>query len=280
MEKRKTNRPIMWISMAIVSGGLLAVLIFVLGTGVSVAQGPTPLPTHDDLCMEDAYEKKVVCTANDFGITDVEFIEVADPCEYIGDTATVRVLLTAGVGSPERFDIGYFIALSGTNAIDPGNVCYHSYLQPVYTGTLPYSPTSGIGAFWQGSEATVDTCGDSEGNNVDIRFETVDYITIACQDNDNDPGGQVDVEICASYKQADDSFCGSISGPTGAVPGAPSKCSCTTFNFPFTPTGITLGEISANATNRWLLPIVGILLILAATTIVVLRKQTTAEQIV
>jgi hypothetical protein len=277
MEERKARRPVMWIAMAILSGGLLTVLLFVLSTGVSVAQEGV---TYDTLCMDDAYEKKTVCTAKDFGITAIEFVEVVDRCEFEGDTAEVRVLLTAAVGEPERYDIGYFIALSGTNAIDPGNTCYHSFLQPVYTGTVPYSPTSGVGPFYQGDEVVDDMCGDSEGNNVDLRFVTPDLITIECKDSPDDPDNNVDVQVCASYKQANDSACTSISGPTGAVPGAPSKCACTTFNFPFTPTGITLGEISASETNRWLLPIVGVLLILAATTIVVLRKRIAAEEIV
>ena len=268
----------MWIAMAILSGGLLTVLLFFLSTGVSVAQEGV---TFDTLCMEEAFEKKTVCTANDFGITAIEFIEVVDRCEFLGDTATVRVRFTAAVGEPERYDIGYFIVTSGTNAIDPGNVCYHSFLQPVsLDGNVTYSPTSGVGPFYQGDEVVDDMCGDSEGNNVDIKFETIDFITVQCLDLDGDPDGHVDVQVCASYKQANDSACTTISGPTGAVPGAPSKCSCTTFNFPFTPTGITLGEISASETNRWLLPIVGVLLILAITTIVVLRKRTSAEQIV
>ena len=58
--------------------------------------------TYDNLCLEDAYGDRVNCTANDFGITRIEFMDVTQPCRFPGDTAKVRLLLTAAVGSPER----------------------------------------------------------------------------------------------------------------------------------------------------------------------------------
>ncbi len=234
--------------------------------------------TYDNLCLEDAYGSKVNCTANDFGVTDIEFISVTEPCEFEGDTATVRLLLTAVVGSPERYDIGYFLALDGKNAIDSGNSCYHSYLQPVSVDSnVTYSPTSGIGPFWQGSEAKIDICGDSKGNNDDITvlapaaisFSTPTDIEVLCQDSADDPDGQVDIKICASYKQANDSYC---PGVAGAVPGTPSKCGCSLFNLPFDPTGITLSDVSAGPGLMPWLSIVALLLVfsLSASTIAVL----------
>jgi hypothetical protein len=266
MNEKKRRRPVIWILVAIMIGGILPILILVMTAQSVVAQEGV---TYDNLCLEDAFGGNVNCTANDFGITDIEFIEVIDPCTYIGDTATVRMLLTADVGSPERFDIGYFLALSGTNAIDSGNTCYHSYLQPVsMDNNVTYSPTSGIGPFWQGSEAEVDICGDSEGNDVPIEFITPQIITIACLDSPDDPDNLVDINVCASYKQANDSFCPNV---TGAIPGTASKCGCTLFNMPFDPTGITLADVTAESGGTPWLPLLAALLLLVAATVLVIR---------
>ena len=233
---------------------------------------------YDNLCLEDAYGGKVNCTANDSGATNIEFISVTKPCQFVGDTATVRLLLTAVVGSPERYDIGHFLALDGNNAIDAGNSCYHSYLQPVSVDSnVTYSPTSGVGPFWQGSESRIDVCGDSQGNNNDITvlapgaisFSTPTDITVLCQDSPDDPDGQVDIKIRASYKQANDSFCPDV---TGAVPGTASKCGCSLFNLPFKPTGSKIGDVSAEPVLAPWLSIVALLLVfsLSASTVAVL----------
>lgn len=268
MNETKRRRPVMWVLAAILIGGLLPVLILVLSTQAAAAQEGV---TYDRLCMEDAYGGSVNCTANDFGITSIEFLEVLDPCTFEGDTATVRMLLTAKVGSPERYDVGYYLAVSGTNAIDAGNQCYHSFLQPVSVdNNVTYSPTSGVGPFWQGTEASPDICGDSEGSDIDIEFITPDIITILCTDSPDDPDDQVDIHVCASYKQANDSFCPDVSG---SVPGAPSKCGCTLFNLPFDPTGITLGDVSAESAQTPWLPLAAALLLLVAATILVIRLR-------
>jgi len=223
-------------------------------------------------------------------------------------------------GSPNRYDIGIFVDLDGVstgsgNSLEGGaqlsgatglnnpdgvtrvNGCYHTFLgynitsAPLYaeppndrslvTGGVTTTVGDGVRDLWDGpwwdgstdSPAEDDICGDIESGTQ--LFKTIDTLQFVCTDSDGD--GNVDLSVCTSWDNQTGSYCALVSD---TIPNTKSKCSCGFINFPFTPTGITLGEISASTTNRWLLPIVGILLILAVTTIVVLRKQTTAEQIV
>ncbi len=243
------KKPLSGIAISIVFS-MIPLLILWFSARPLSAQSPV---LSDRNCLRDAYGSIVNCTANDFGITDIRFYSLSDPCTGPTDTATVKLLMTAAVGSPERMDIGYFVAVSGTNAIDSGNACYHSVLYPPSVdNNQTYSPTSGFGPFWQAStENPPDICGDSEGKDIPIEFVTLDDITIECKDSNGN--GLVDVHVCASYKQANDSNCSDV---TGAVPGSPSKCGCSTFDLPFSPSGITIGRTSAEPSNLNLLPLV------------------------
>ena len=207
------------------------------------------------------------CTANDFGITNIELLNVVTPCTGEGTTATVSMRLTALVGSPQRYDIGYFINTDGSGDAINGTTCYHTYLRPLADDTNSnYDPITG--PYWQGEPTdTADVCADSEGSNVDIIFDTLNTFDIACVDTDND--GLVDVHACASYDNNQQNTC---TGAADAVPGTPSKCGCTLVNLPFTPTAVTLSDVSAIGDESAIAPLLAAFGILAIVTFFLLRR--------
>jgi hypothetical protein len=112
-----------------------------------------------------------------------------------------------------------------------------------------------------------DICADSEGNNVDIVFNTINSFDIACVDTDGD--GLVDVHACASYDNNRQNTC---TGAADAIPGTPSKCGCTLVNLPFTPTAVTLSDVSATGSDSAIVPLLAAFGILAVVTFFLLRR--------
>lgn len=224
----------------------------------------------------------------------------------------------ASGSSPNRYDIGIFVDLDGVTKTVSGklqggaqlsgallnnadevvrtNGCYHTFLGTNITSTPVYSIppldrslglggvvtiTDGVpdlydGDWWDGQtenppEDAADTCGDIESGTQ--LFKTIDTIEFICADGDGD--GRVDLNVCTSWDNQTGSTC---QGVKDAFPNTKAKCSCNFVNFPFDPTGITLGEITAGSTNRWLLPIIGAIVALAFISIVALRKRVLVEQ--
>jgi hypothetical protein len=259
----RKKRRIGWILGTFAFAGLLIVALFVVSFG-----GSAHAQTSDNNCIVAAGGASN-CTANDFGITNIELLTVLSPCTGPGSVATVTMRLTAMVGSPERYDVGYFISTDGSSDAINGSSCYHSFLQPLAADdNSNYDPTGGAGPFWQGEATdTSDICGDSEGNNQQITFDTLESFGITCVDTDND--GFVDVQACASYDNNQQNTC---TGPAGAIPGTPSKCGCSIFNFPFTPTAVTLSDVSASGNESAIAPLLAAFGILAVATFFLLRR--------
>lgn len=264
----KTRRRIGWLLGTVALAGLFVALLLVLSSGSAFAQS-------DNNCIVAAGGASN-CTANDFGITNIELLTVLTPCTGEGTTATVKMRLTAAVGSPERYDVGYFISTDGSGDAINGSSCYHSFLQPVSPdNNATYDPIGGLGPFWQGEATdTLDICGDSEGNNQPIIFDTLETFDVVCTDSDGN--GLVDVHACASYDNNQQNTC---TGPAGAIPGTPSKCGCTTFNFPWTPTAVTLSDVSAAGNESAIAPLLAAFGILAVATFFLLRRVRTRQPV-
>jgi hypothetical protein len=251
-------------------------VFFLTMTGRAAAQSES-----GNYCVQD-YRSGATCTANDVRLERLDFVEVISPCTGIGSTATVvfDALLSAD-GSPNRYDIGFFIATDGTTHdtnLDPsgpfgalgGDSCYHDYLDggatpnPVYEqDNLPIGAPDTVpdtiydinfndaddstvfGGWWNGN-TDGDTCGDIEQNRAALT--RLQPMTITCVDNDGD--GAVDISVCASWDNNTNTACSNVQS---AIPGTGSKCSCSTINLPFAPTAVTLSESSA-ATGQAQLP--------------------------
>jgi hypothetical protein len=227
----------------------LAVLIGLFGTVRSAQSGPLRGETGN-YCVHD-YQSGASCSANDVRIEELTPIEILEGCGEgtIGEVEVIFEALVSADGSPDRYDIGLFIDLSGTaEGALSGDYCYHDYLDgpltitPVYgdhnTDTIPdlYN-----GPWWNGEPSdTTDVCGDIETNSQ--VFRVLVPLRLPCVDLDGDPLGLADVHVCASWDNNANTTC---TGVAGAVPGTGSKCSCATINFDFTPSAVGLAEVTS-----------------------------------
>lgn len=72
-----------------------------------------------------------MCTANDVRIEALNPITVVEDCASgtVGETEVIFEALISADGSPDRYDIGLYLALDGGSARD-GDSCFHDYLEP------------------------------------------------------------------------------------------------------------------------------------------------------
>ncbi len=204
-------------------GRVLLAAVAIAWAGVPLLAGGTP-PEFGNVCVQD-FQGGAVCTANDVRFESFVPVQVVESCPE-GDPSVATIVFEATVsadGSPDRYDIGFFIATDGLSALD-GDNCFHDYLDP----PLSTNPTYGdanlngvpdiVDGPWQDLEE-VDECGDILSDTEVIK--TLVQFTIACVDTNKD--GIVDLSACASW---DNQVSDNCTGVTEAFPGTPSKCSC------------------------------------------------------
>jgi uncharacterized repeat protein (TIGR01451 family) len=176
-----------------------------------------------DFCVRD-YRSGAVCVANDVRIEALTVVSLVEDCVtgVVGETEVVFETLVSAAGSPDRYDVGLFLALDGGSARD-GDSCYHDYLEPPLTPTPTYGdknldtiPDVFDGPWWDDDG---DTCGDIETNTQVIK--TLPPLRFKCVDNNGD--GSADVSVCTSWDNNDNTACNSVAE---AFPGTNSKCSC------------------------------------------------------
>jgi len=179
---------------------------------MAAAQGET-----GNFCVRD-YQPGAVCTANDVRIEALTVVSVVEDCVSgtLGETEVVFQTLVSSAGSPDRYDIGLFLARDGDS-------CFHDYLEPPLTTTSTYGDVNMDmindivdDPWWDGDG---DTCGDIESNTQ--LFKTLPPLRFACIDTNGD--GSADVSVCTSWDNNTGTACNAI----GEVfPGTNSKCSC------------------------------------------------------
>ncbi|MGD2178783.1 MAG: hypothetical protein PVG71_13290, partial [Anaerolineae bacterium] len=169
-------------------------------------------------CVDDVTNRTNSCTANDVVVSRLEVLEVIDGCDYPGDTATATLRAVFDATANERYDLGFFSALDGGDART--GECYHDYLNPL-SDTVPYSPTSGVGGFWNAEQAedSSDTCGDIE-RGVETYYDLLP-ISFVCVDEDGD--GLAEIDTCLSWDNTRNNTCDSVDD---AVPNTRAKCWC------------------------------------------------------
>ncbi len=195
-----------------------------LFTSIGWSTQVVALGESGDVCVKD-FRSGAVCTANDVRIDDLIVVSVSEECAEgtPGETEVVFKALVSSDGSPNRYDIGMFLALDGGSARD-GDSCYHDYLDSPLTSTPTYgdSIADGIpdltnGPWWDGATDN-DSCGDIEASTQLVK--TLPSLRFACVDNNGD--GSVDVSVAVSWDNNTGSTCNSVSD---AYPGTNSKCS-------------------------------------------------------
>jgi MYXO-CTERM domain-containing protein len=225
-----------------------------------------------NVCVQD-YRPRATCTANDVRIEELVPILVIEGCNEgeIGVLEVVFEALVSAAGSPDRYDIGMFIALDGNSALT-GDDCYHDYLAPPVTSTPAYGDRNldGIpdvydGPWWDGGP-DADLCGDMETNTQ--VFKTFASVRLACVDQDGD--GAADVSVCSSWDNNTGTVCSDV---TDAFPGTGSKCSCETINFDFTPSAVSLRSLRVSSTGDASAPWLAGVNLLALGTLAMLRRR-------
>jgi hypothetical protein len=176
-------------------------------------------------CVRD-FRSGAVCTANDVRIQQTTVLSVIEACDVgvWGEAEVLVEILVSSEGSPDRYDIGLFIALDGGSARD-GDSCFHDYLQPPLTSTPTYGDANLdtvpdiVGGPWWDGNTDADLCGDIEGGTQ--VFKQLAVFRVACADSDLN--GFVDASTCASWDNNVGTAC---NGVADAFPGTNSKCGC------------------------------------------------------
>ena len=216
----------------------------------------TSHPAHaqevGNYCVWD-YQPGAVCTANDVRIKELRIVQVIKPCNVAptGYLDVVFEALVSSEGSPDRYDIGLFLAMDGGEALS-GDSCYHDYLPPPITATPTYGDKNGDGIpdidngpWWNGEPKAADTCGDILASTQVFRL--TQSMRISCADiNQN---GRADISVCTSWDNNTGTNCNSVQQ---AFPGTKSKCGCTVIDFDFSPTA--LKEVSFSASSKSVSP--------------------------
>jgi hypothetical protein len=176
-----------------------------------------------NVCVHD-FRSGAVCTANDVRIEELTVVSIEESCTegVYGEAEVVFEALVSAEGSPDRYDIGIFIALDGDSALS-GDNCYHDYLPPPITPTPTYADSNLDGIqdltgnpWWDGD---ADSCGDLESNTQ--VFKILQAARVECVDGQV-LDGLVDVSVAASWDNNTNTTCGALSQ---AFPGTNSKCS-------------------------------------------------------
>lgn len=217
-----------------------------------------------NFCVQD-YAANSNCTAQDVRIKELRIVEVVKPCyvEPVGYLDVIFEALVSSEKSPDRYDIGMFLALNGGSALS-GDFCYHDYLPPPLTTTPIYGDKNGDGVpdidngpWWDGENWPTDTCGDIQ-TNTQI-FHKTEKIRIACTDIDSN--GAADIHVCTSWDNQVKTGCTTVKD---AFPGTPAKCGCSVINFDFTPTaihGVTFSASNEAISPKLVLTALGLLLL-------------------
>ena len=157
------------------------------------------------------------CTANDTGLAAFAVREIVDGCTSPNDTFTAKVVATTKSTAATRYDIGIWVNLDGTDAIN-GNQCYRQILTPVI-------PNPWLGVTINGGpyfSYDGDMCGDIRKNDLTVAY--LPALTFSCSDPDGD--GFVDVSGAVSWQQNKNDVCSSV---LDAIPGTQSKCRSNSF---------------------------------------------------
>src|SRR5262245_55348697 len=202
---------------------LSALLVQAIAPGRAAAQSGE----QGSVCVHD-FAPGLFCQGTDVQVTALVPVDILDPCGA-DNTATLTLDVTLSAGAFDRYDPAFYIALNGNSALS-GTSCYHDYLDPPLT-TTPAFPTIHNGP-WANLEPfdQNDSCGDVNGNSDVTKTVRTPLLPlqIACEDTDLD--GNVDVSVCASWRNGSTGAQATCSGISDARPGTSDRCSCARVN--------------------------------------------------
>lgn len=150
-----------------------------------------------------------------------------DGCTGPGDTATLRLVFTTEVNAARRYDLGYYLALDGGDALT--GKCQREYLPP----PLEYAPSeadllSGYGPY---PDMDGDACGDGRQgwpmhHVVTDDAHPMSYVPVVVPCVDNNHNGRLDISYCSTWKNNanHEGYCDGVD--YAGIPQTPAKCKC------------------------------------------------------
>jgi len=199
--------------------GLAAAATLLAGAQMAQAQDTTEPATTDHACAEDQYKalggsSTLNCVANDLVVTASAMINnnTVGSCPNDGLEHEVDILVGLESGSPERYDIGYFVGQAGNDPLAAGGQC-----------SVAIFPTSGANSTatvgWFDGDA--NACGDYHSNSTTTNLVTGAKVTCISQPGTN----HLIVPYAIVYANNTNGTCTSVDDVTA---GTSSKCQAAT----------------------------------------------------
>ena len=215
---------------------ILAVIVLALAivqaNGVQPVEASkllTKLPTQTDNCMaaDCPAITGYVCTANDVTVTLVETYDVDDPCSYIGDTGKYVFLAQIVAGAQSRYDVSWWIALDGANALT-GASCYSDFIRPPLQSSGLSTTLPLYGPYWDLEyldNGATDGCGDVVQDQ--YNYEQVGTLAVPVILNCTTDVMDGSINVCVSWDNQTNNNCNTTTGTEeNGCPNTKSKCNC------------------------------------------------------
>ena len=197
------------------SGGTTNGLDRTFNTGACTASYPT------DACAATRYGNDLNCSANDVNLTDIKLAPGSISSCVSGVPVSLDLDLTVNFASPDRWDVGIFIANDGKLPTKlPTNGGASSCSVDVLPTTAPFLDLDGV------PQGTNDICGDGNSSingGTGSGVKRMTDVTLPCYASP-DSGGKLFVPFVVSWdnqKSPVGNLCKSNAYP---VPNTSSKC--------------------------------------------------------
>ncbi len=185
-----------------------------------------PLPGANT-CLNDAFSRNYVCTAQDSPIGNVVACvrnsNGSLSCDgknisfcVLGETTIFLLNLTVQANA-DRYDVGVFINPNGTSA-RTGGCCKYILAPTTVVNGNDVNATGGCGPYRNFDN---DTCGDIKAN--ELTYAIIE-VPLKCQGS---VGSTLNGSFCTVWTQQSNSDC---FGPESLKPGTGSKCKCSLVN--------------------------------------------------
>lgn len=167
-----------------------------------------------DMCPADRFGSDLGCTANDVAISSIS-VAPGSPTSCVGGTSiTVDLDVTINTGTPDRWDVGIFLATDGGDpqvmAANPGGAATCN------VRTLPFTPDPFV-------NLDSDGCGDIRSTVTTSGVLRVSGATIKCSGTGSTSGNLV-VPFVVSWDNQKTPPGGVCSSNADPVPNTKSKC--------------------------------------------------------
>jgi uncharacterized repeat protein (TIGR01451 family) len=217
---------------------LIPITLFILLVALLVLGLVLRAQSSGNLCLRDAadFDQPNICNAKDVPSAAFELAEGVESC-VPGEEIQVKIKARVSAGSSQRYDLGFYVAEDGGDAVARGTTCFRDYLHPVSEDNADLDLLGGLGPFFNAEIDLPDTCGDMEGSSDAVYLlNSNNPITIICRDDDGD--GTADVGAVVTWDVNDQTNC---EDEDDTVPDQPSKCEISVVNV----TGLLLPQSAA-----------------------------------